>query len=155
MTVEEKVKYLSGRIGSEFKQAVKDYKESELLIYLMIIECLNKRHDVSVELDSNNPLCTFFEQWNLQKHFDNNAMSFISDTNGKGVLSCQFDLYKLRDLFDEIESEMFGTLDTQYVEDLLDGKNFEITDDRLNELGASIKLTEPRPTVKNEEKETN
>lgn len=138
MNINDKNNEVLDEINKEYEKAAAEYKETELLINLTILECLKSRHDVVANLNSNNPICIYLESWMKQNSFGNSAMSFKVDNDGNGQLSCKFDLYKIRDLFSSVADDMYGTLDPSYAETLMDGDGIEISEERVEELAKTI-----------------
>ena len=100
-------------IPSALDKALRVSRVAESTIYMIIAECLEEFSDIELELEPDNLVCNFFEKWNNDGHI-NGALSYGKKENGNNVLSCKFDLYEIRDTFETLSSDLFGSIPNDY-----------------------------------------
>lgn len=108
-----KTNLLDERLPKAFDRALLISKKAETMVYMAVVKCLEQLSDVCIDLDENDPVVAFFDKWDNDGYIDG-ALSYGDIGDGKRRLACSFDLYRIRDTFETINSELFGTISDEY-----------------------------------------
>ena len=111
---------LEDRLPKAFDKAVNIYRKAQTLVYATVVRCVEEMSDVSIELESDNPICKFLDIWGDTGLYDQGSLSFGYNDNGKKELTCKFDLYGIRDTLYIIGDDLFGTLNAEHYDKKLD-----------------------------------
>lgn len=128
--------YAEVRLPEAYRWAVAKSKEAELLIYQIITVCLERFEDVAIQLDRGDVICKFLRGYKNAGFFSGNALRFEED-EVSSTLSCEFDLYKIRDDLDVI-NDQFGTINFSVIEGSLESCNINIAAERVASLEHAI-----------------
>ena len=122
---------LDKRIPKAFDEALRISRIAESTIYMIIAKCLEEYSDIELELESDNRVCNFFEKWNNQGYIYG-ALSYSQKDDGTNVLSCSFDLDEIKNTFESLSGDLFGSISVaEYTKkiddsDLLPFNDYEI-----------------------------
>lgn len=116
-----KSKLLEERLPAAYDAALLVMNKAEFIIYMAIIKSLEEFSDVSIEIDEDDDVCSFFNIWNQEGNIKG-ALSYKKHEDGNYQLSCEFDLYKIRDTFETLSTDLFGTLPGDYSQKLDDSE---------------------------------
>lgn len=102
-------------------------KKAELLVYKVLLECLENLEDVEITFKEGDPICNVIKSWirNENNGFGKNAITLIPvDENeiiNQYTLRCVYDIAKLTEDIEVINSDLFGTFDlSQIGEEIID-----------------------------------
>ena len=129
------------RIPNAWQQVVATEKTAELLVYGVITQCMETFSDVAIELESSDPISVALKTWTLDEKvgFGTNAISITDSENGKVVLGCTYDVWKLIEDLDMMATDIFGTLNPERCgERVIDDNSIDIPDEKLNALMGGI-----------------
>lgn len=101
------------RLPSAFDKALLISRKAEAIIYMSLVKCLEELSDVVIELENDDPVCAFFNKWNQDGYIDG-ALSYESNEDGNSRLTCRFDLYDIRDTFETLSTDLFGSIPGDY-----------------------------------------
>lgn len=104
---------LDERLPRAFDRALLISKKAETVIYMALVRSLEQFSDVAIDFDSSDPICNFLNKWDEEGHIDG-ALSYGDIGDNKKRLACRFDLYEIRDTFDTLSSDLFGTISDSY-----------------------------------------
>ena len=110
---------LDDRLPKAFDRAVNISRKAETLVYAVVVRCVEELSDVSIELESDNPICKFLDIWGDVGLYDQGSLSFGYNDKGRKALTCKFDLHGIRDTLAILDSDLFGTLDSDIYDDKL------------------------------------
>ena len=133
-----KTNLLEERLPGAFDKALLVSKKAETMIYMSIVKCLESFSDVCIDFDENDPVVAFFDRWDSEGHIDG-ALSYGEIGDGKRRLGCSFDLYRIRDTFETLNSDLFGTISDEYGKKLDDSSNLAISCEELGQLEKQFK----------------
>lgn len=111
---------IEDRLPKAFDRAVNIYKKAQTLVCATVVRCVEELSDVSIELESDNPICKFLDDWGDIGLYDQGSLSFGYNDKGKRELACKFDLYGIRDTLDILGSDLFGTINAADYDKKLD-----------------------------------
>ena len=138
--------YTNDKMPIAWQKAVEAEKTAEILVYQVVNKCMETMSDVSIELDATDPVCKALASWTLDEKvgFGKNALSITAGKEGKIVIACHYDVWKLRDDLEMMASDIFGTINSSVCgEDVLDDKTTEISDERLAAFEEAIQVSAP------------
>ncbi|MBO5120887.1 MAG: hypothetical protein J6C28_04320 [Bacilli bacterium] len=133
-----KTNLLEERLPSAFDKALLVSKKAETMIYMSIVKCLESFSDVCIDFEENDPVVAFFDKWDSEGHIDG-ALTYGDIGEGKRRLACSFDLYRIRDTFETINSELFGTISDEYAKKLDDSSKLVISGEEVAQLEKQFK----------------
>lgn len=128
-----KTNLLEERLPNAFDRALLVSKKAETMVYMAVVKSLEQFSDVCIDFDENDPVVAFFDKWDSEGHIDG-ALSYGDIGDGKRRLACIFDLYKIRDTFETINSELFGTISDEYGKKIDDSSKLVISSDEVSQL---------------------
>ena len=67
---------LDDRLPKAFDRAVNISRKAETLVYAVVVRCVEELSDVSIELESDNPICKFLDIWGDVGLYDQGSLSF-------------------------------------------------------------------------------
>lgn len=125
---EEKSNLTDVRIPEAFRWAVMQRREAELLIYQIVAECLETFEDVEVRFDKKDGDGLYKSLRSLQREglFDGNALHYTEDEN-TATLSCDFNLYGIREDLADMSDKVFGTIAMEDIEAYLLSDDMEVS----------------------------
>lgn len=133
-----KTNLLEERLPSAFDKAILVGKKAETMIYMSIVRCLESFSDVCIDFDENDPVVAFFDKWDNDGHIDG-ALSYGDIGEGKRRLTCSFDLYRIRDTFETINGELFGTISDEFSKRLDDASRLAVSQEEVSQLEKQFK----------------
>lgn len=142
---------INNRLPIAFDNAVKVGKCAEALVYLTLISALEGFSDTFIELEANDPVCGFLENWKNEGYLNGaGALSYCDTQEGKKVLYCKFDLYDIKESLETIESDLFGTVNSKiYDAKLSEDSRTSLSQDKLRSLEGGIQFvkTAKKPNI--------
>ena len=129
---------LEDRLPSAFDKALLVSKKAETMIYMSIVKCLESFSDVCIDFDESDPVVAFFDKWDSQGYIDG-ALSYGDIGEGKRRLGCSFDLYRIRDTFETLNSDLFGTISDEYGKKLDDSSKLPFSSEEVSQLEKQFK----------------
>lgn len=133
-----KTNLLEERLPSAFDKALLVSKKAETMIYMSIVKCLETFSDICIDFDENDPVVAFFDRWDSEGYIDG-ALSYGDIGDGKRRLGCSFDLYRIRDTFEIINSDLFGTISDEYGKKLDNSSDLVISSEEVCQLEKQFK----------------
>ncbi len=124
---EERSNLTDVRIPEAFRWAAMQRREAELLIYQIVAECLETFEDVKVILDKDGDgLYKSLRSLQREGLFDGNALHYTEDEN-TATLSCDFNLYGIREDLADMSDKVFGTIAMEDIEEYLLSDDMEVS----------------------------
>lgn len=117
---------LEERLPNAFDNALMVSKKAETMIYMALVKSLEQFSDVAIDIDANDPVCCFLDKWDRDGYIDG-ALAYGSVGDGKKRLACSFDLYGIRDTFETISTDLFGTISDEYARKLDNADEIKIS----------------------------
>lgn len=135
---------LEERLPNAYERALRVSKKAESLIYMVLVKSLEELSDVAIDLDASDPVCRFFDNWDNSGYIDG-ALVYADIEDGKKRLTCRFDLYGIRDTFETLSSDLFGTISGDYSKKLDAAGEMCFSSEEANSLEKGIqKVNLPR-----------
>lgn len=128
--------YTENKIPTAWENVVMTEKKAELLIYDILVQCMQSFEDISLELSNEEPIVAVLKNWarNENIKFGTNAITLKSTDNETLIINCQYDMWKLSEDLEMIANDLFGSLNLDKVgESIIEG-NVDIPDDEVDEL---------------------
>lgn len=127
-------------IPEAWENVVKMEKLAEILVYNVISQCMENFEDVSIDLPVDEPIGAVLKSWarDEQLGFGKNALTLTSKDDGGVILSCVYDICKLREDLEMMSTNLFGTLDPDKVGGKVMEEDIDISDDKINSLVGGI-----------------
>ena len=141
---------LNERLPLAFDKALLISRKAESIIYMSLVKCLEELSDVAIELETDDPVCVFFNKWNQEGYIDG-ALSYESGEDGN-KLSCRFDLYDIRDTFDTLSTDLFGSIPGDYSKKIDESDLLSISETEITSIEEGFqKINLPKKQVSNKE----
>lgn len=111
-----------------YKEAVRYEKLTELLIYRILLSCLEEFKDITVPFEEGDPIGEILKSWarNEENDFGKNSIRLIPTENGGFQLECRYDLIKLTEDIEMIATDLFGTLCKEEIGEEIRDSDIEI-----------------------------
>lgn len=132
--LKERTNYTENVIPKVWENVVFNEKKAELLIYSLLVQCMENFADISLEV-SDEPIMAILKNWARNENitFGSNAITLQPTENETLIINCQYDMYKLREDLETISSDLFGTINEDNINKTLQG-NIDISDEDFIEL---------------------
>ncbi len=137
--------YTDKKLPQAWQGVVQAEKKAEILVYGLMTLCMNSFEDVVVELEKGNPVGKVLRSWanDSTTGFGSNAITLDTKEDGTIVVSCVYDMWKLRE-DTEVCIDLFGSLDEELVGEKVIEANIDIPDEEIsNLLGGIQKVKSP------------
>lgn len=122
--------YTRQALLSAYKEAVHYEKLTELLIYKIMLTCLEEFKDITVPFEEGETIGEILKSWarNEENNFGKNSIRLTPIGDGGFNLECRYDLIKLTEDIEMITTDLFGTLSAEEIGEKIIEEDMEIKD---------------------------
>lgn len=132
--LKERTYYTEKIIPNVWENVVHNEKMAELLVYDLLVQCMESFEDISLEITDEH-IMAILNNWarNENISFGSNAITLQPSENGALIINCQYDMYKLKEDLETISRDLFETIDEKNIDENLNG-TIDISQEKFDEL---------------------
>lgn len=156
MTYKQSKEYLvNDLVPNAWKTVLENKRNAEILLYKLILKCMQTCSDVSIEF-YDNPIVKVIRSWIADDTNDlgTNAIYLHETETGTVIVGCYFDISKLREDLEVLATDLFGTIDFSKIDEEKIENLLNYNDNTTNEIMDDIRIESPSKRIRNNQSES-